>query len=130
MGLTHKINNLFRPAQLSRRRMALALLVAVAADSLQIPLQLPPGPQIIDVVAMVLTSAAIGFHILLLPTFALELIPMANALPTWSGCVLAVIALRRRAERPQPNPPPPSSVPPVIPPAPPSPPPVERRELP
>lgn len=108
--------------------MALALFVAVVADSLQIPFQVPPGPQIIDVVAMVLTSAAIGFHILLLPTFALEFIPMANALPTWSGCVLAVIALRRRAERLQPDPPPPS-VPPVIPSAPSAPPAAKRHEL-
>lgn len=129
MNWFSKMNNLFRPARLSRRRMALALLVAVAADGLQIPFQMPPAPQIIDVIAMVLTSATIGFHILLLPTFALEFIPMANALPTWSGCVLAVIALRRRSERPQPNRPP-SAVPPVIPPAPPASPPVEPRKLP
>lgn len=109
--------------------MALALLVAVVADSLQIPFQMPPGPQIIDVIAMLLTSAAIGFHILLLPTFALEFIPMANALPTWSGCVLAVIALRRRSDRLQPNQPP-SAVPPVIPPVPPAPSPVEPPKLP
>ena len=117
MGLISKLNNLFRPAWLSRRRMVFALLVAIVADGLQVPLQLPPAPQIIDLVAMVLTSATIGFHILLLPTFALEFIPMANALPTWSGCVLAVIALRRRGERQQPRPPV-GSVPPVIPPPP------------
>ncbi len=64
MGIISKLNNLFRPARLSRGRMALALLVAVAADSLQIPFQLPPGPQIIDVVAMVLTSAAARVRIM------------------------------------------------------------------
>lgn len=127
-----KLNNLFRPARLSRRRMAFALLVAVVADGLQIPLQMPPLPEIIDVVAMVFTTALIGFHVLLLPTFAIEFIPMASALPTWTGCVLAVLALRRRAERQQP-PPPPSAVPPVIPSAPPAPPAIPapgRRELP
>lgn len=102
MGIISKINNLFRPARLSRRRMVLALFVAVAADGLQIPLQVPPVPEIIDVVAMVLTSAAIGFHLLLLPTFAVEFIPIIDMLPTWTGCVLAVIALRRREPLPVP----------------------------
>lgn len=116
--IIYKLNNLFRPAKLSGWRIALALLFAVVADGLQILLQVPPFSEIIDVVAMVLTSLTIGFHLLLLPTFALEFIPMANALPTWTGCVLAVIALRRRAERQQPNPSP--AVPPVIPPPPPA----------
>ena len=127
-GIIYKLNNLFRPAKLSGWRIVLALLFAVMADGLQIPLQVPPFSEIIDVVAMVLTSLTIGFHLLLLPTFALEFIPMANALPTWTGCVLAVIALRRRAERQQPNPLP--AVPPVIPPTPPALPSAERRELP
>ena len=122
-----KLNNLFRPERLSRRRMLLALFIAVGADGLQIPLQLPPAPQIIDVVAMVLTRATIVFHLLLLPTFALELFPIVDMIPTWTGCVLAVLALRRREDkgrlRVQTISPP---KPPVIPP----PPPVERRELP
>lgn len=129
MGLISKLNNLFRPSRLSRRRMVLALFVAVVADGLQIPLQVPPFPEIIDVVAMLFTTALIGFHVLLLPTFAIEFVPLASALPTWTGCVLAVIALRRRSERQQSNPPP-SSVPPVIPPTPAALPPAERRELP
>jgi hypothetical protein len=115
MGLISKLNNLFRPARLSRGRMVFALFVAVVADGLQIPLQVPPFPEIIDVVAMVFTTALIGFHVLLLPTFAIEFIPIASALPTWTGCVLAVIALRRRTERQQPSSPP-VSVLPVIPP--------------
>lgn len=110
-----KINNLFRPERLSRRRMLLALLAAVAADGLQIPFSIPPLPEIIDVVAMVLTSILIGFHVLLLPTFALEFIPMASALPTWTGCVLAVLALRRAESKTSP-PPPPLIDPPVPPP--------------
>ncbi len=115
MGLIRIINNLFRPARLSRRRMLFAVAVAVVADGLQIPLQLPPLPQIIDVVAMVLTSAAIGFHVLLLPTFAIEFIPGIDMLPTWTGCVLAVLAHRRWEAKTQP--PPPETKPPIIPPA-------------
>lgn len=112
MELFSKLNNLFRPARLSRRRMMFVLLVAVVADGLQIPLQAPPLPQIIDVVAMVFTSAAIGFHVLLLPTFVIELVPLVDMMPTWTGCVAAVILLRRREQKQSP----PGAVPPVIPP--------------
>jgi hypothetical protein len=58
--------------------------------------------------------ATIGFHFLLLPTFVIELFPLLDMAPTWTGCVLAVIALRRRSETP-----PDASVPPQIPPSPP-----------
>ena len=50
----------------------------------------------LDVLAMVLISATLGFHILLLPTFALELLPVTDMLPTWTGCTAAVVMLRRR----------------------------------
>jgi hypothetical protein len=99
--------------------MFFAVMIAVVADGLQIPLQVPPLPQIIDVVAMVLTSALIGFHLLLLPTFVVEFIPGLDMLPTWTGCVLAVIAHRRWETRNQPQFQ--EIKPPIIPPAPPPP---------
>ena len=40
--------------------------------------------------------ALIGFHPLLLPTLVLELVPVADLLPTWTGCVALVLALRKR----------------------------------
>jgi len=117
MGLIHKLNNLFRPAQLTRGRMIFAVFVAVIADGLQILLQIVPAvPEIIDVVAMVLTSAAIGFHLLLLPTFAVEFVPVVDMLPTWTGCVIAVIALRRSEEKKQLPAVPPPVIPPALPP--------------
>jgi len=103
MQLIYKLNNFFRPARLTRGRMAFALAVAVISDGLQMAL----GPlgwfglvQVIDVVAMVLTTLTLGFHLLLLPTFALEFIPLVDMIPTWTGCVVAVIALRKRSETP------------------------------
>ena len=111
MQFLYKLNNLFRPARMTRLRMAIAVLVALAADGLQIPGQaIPLAPEIIDVIAMVLTTLAIGFHLLLLPTFALEFIPLVDMLPTWTGCVIAVIALRRGDVTGASNP----SAPPII----------------
>jgi uncharacterized membrane protein len=83
-------------------RVAAALTVAVVADGLQLLLG-PVGwaglDDVIDVVAMALTTLALGFHIVFLPTFVLELVPVAGMLPTWTGCVLAVALLRRRQLR-------------------------------
>jgi len=91
---------------MSRIRMILALIIAVAADGLQLllgPLGWAGSDQVIDCVVMVLLSWTIGFHILLLPTFVIELIPALEDLPTWTACTVAVIALRKREQR---NPPP------------------------
>ena len=52
----------------------------------------------LDVLAMVLTSAALGFHMLLLPTFVIELLPVADMLPTWTACTAAVVVLRKNAQ--------------------------------
>ena len=103
MEWLYKLNNCFRPARMTRGRMAFALAVAVISDGLQMalgPLGWFGAVQFIDVVAMVLTMLAVGFHLLLLPTFALEFIPLVDMIPTWTGCVVAVIALRKRSEAP------------------------------
>ncbi len=95
-----KLNSMFRAPQLTRTRIILALLIALVADGLQIPFQLVPmAPEIIDVIAMLLTVWLLGFHLLLLPTFVVEFIPFVDMLPTWTGCVIAVIALRKREQR-------------------------------
>ncbi|MBM3877388.1 MAG: hypothetical protein FJ386_11790 [Verrucomicrobia bacterium] len=88
---------LFNPPPLTTQRKWAALAVAVIADAAQIPLTAVPGaPQIVDAITMVVTSLVIGFHPLLLPTFILELVPLADMLPSWTGCVMAVILLRGR----------------------------------
>jgi len=104
-----KLNTVFRPPRLTRSRILLALAVAIMADGLQMllgPLGWAFVDQAIDIVAMVLTVWILGFHILLLPTFVVELIPVADMLPTWTGCTVAVIALRKRAENATPPTPP------------------------
>jgi hypothetical protein len=102
-----KLNSILRAPRLTRTRILLALAVAVTADGLQLllgPLGWALIDQVIDVVAMALTVWILGFHILLLPTFVVELIPVADMLPTWTGCTAAVIALRKRAENAVPPP--------------------------
>lgn len=99
MRQMEKLSRFFQPKPLTRTRIVLAILVAVAADGLQLP-AVPFTwaflPEIIDVIAMVLTMWLLGFHFLLLPTFIVEFIPLVDVLPTWTGCVVAVMALRRR----------------------------------
>ncbi len=113
MTLTDKIKAACAaPRTLTIKRIVAAVTIALVADGLQIPFQLVPlAPAIIDVIAMAFTIWLLGFHLLLLPTFALEFIHGLDVLPTWTGCVLAVIALRKRSENKAP--------PQITPPAPP-----------
>jgi hypothetical protein len=102
--LPETIRPRFQVPLLTRTRIVLALAIAIAADGLQLllvllgPLGWTLADQVIDVVAMALTMWILGFHILLLPTFVVELIPVIDDLPTWTACVAAVIALRRRGQ--------------------------------
>jgi hypothetical protein len=96
-----------RVPTLTTSRVRTAYLVAVGADVVQLllgPIGWTFADQIIDVAAMVAITRLIGFHALLLPTFVLEFVPVADLLPTWTGCVALVVALRKR----EPPPPPPS----------------------
>jgi hypothetical protein len=81
--------------------------VAVAADALQLllgPLGWALPDEIIDVIAMILITTAVGFHPLLLPTFVVEFIPVLDMLPTWTACVALVVSLRRKQQATQPPP--------------------------
>jgi hypothetical protein len=85
---------------ISRSRIVFAFAVALITDGLQFAL----GPfgwvlvdEALDVLAMILISWAIGFHMLLLPTFVVEFIPGPDMLPTWTACTAAVVMLRRKS---------------------------------
>jgi hypothetical protein len=107
MKRPERLSRLFRVPRLTGWRIITALAIAVLADGLQFllgPFGWVFGDQAVDVVAMLLTSWVIGFHWLLLPTFALELVPALDELPTWTACVIAVIVLRKREQRSLPAP--------------------------
>lgn len=91
------MNFLLNKRPLTRLRVAAAVGVAVLADAVQFmlgPFGWAAADQIIDVLAMILISLLVGFHIFFLPTFVAEFIPGIAMLPTWTGCVLLVLAYR------------------------------------
>jgi hypothetical protein len=99
--VTSFFSRLFERPPLTRARVQSAYVVAVATDLIQLilgPFGWAFADEALDVAAMVLISRALGFHAALLPTFALEFLPLTDMLPTWTGCVAIVVALRRRQE--------------------------------
>jgi hypothetical protein len=104
-----KLAAVFRVPKLTWMRISIALAIAVMADGLQFFLNgfgwVGPD-EAIDVATMLLTSWLIGFHWLLLPTFVINFMPVLDELPTWTACVIAVSALRKREQRATPPPPP------------------------
>ena len=92
---------IFQPPPLTPNRVRLAYAIAVSADALQWLLG-PPGflfaDEILDVAVMALISGTIGFHPLLLPTFAREFLPVVDLDPTWTGSVALVMTLRNRQQ--------------------------------
>ena len=101
MKASDRIARWFVVPVLTKRRIWFAFTVAVITDATQLllgPLGWAFVDEALDVVAMILTSASIGFHMLLLPTFVIELVPLADMLPTWTGCTAAVVMLKKRAQ--------------------------------
>ena len=97
------VRRLLEPPVLTRQRIWIAYTVAISTDLLQLLL----GPigwfwadEVLDVVAMIVISRAIGFHLVLLPTFALEFLPFSDMLPTWTGAVAFLVTFRRRRSIP------------------------------
>lgn len=79
--------------------MTIALGLALVTDGIQLIVgPVPIVAEVLDVVVMLLMTWLIGFHLLLLPTFLVEFIPVIDMLPTWTACVAAVLAIRKREQ--------------------------------
>jgi hypothetical protein len=92
---------MFVPPFLTPTRIRIAYVLAGTVDLMQLllgPFGWAFADEILDVAAMALLWRILGFHPLLLPTFALEIVPVADMLPTWTVCVAVVIALRKRQQ--------------------------------
>ena len=99
--------DIFQAPPLTPGRTRLAYAVAVATDVLQFmagPVGWTLADELLDVVTMIVMWRILGFHPLLLPTFALEFLPIADMLPTWTGCVALVVALRKKQQVPSQQP--------------------------
>jgi hypothetical protein len=92
---------------LKNNRKLLAYTVAILADAIQLPfsliafsgVMLPVAEGVVlfvDIVAMLLLTALIGFDWILLPSFAVEAVIGLDAFPTWT---LAVAYLTRRKKK-------------------------------
>jgi hypothetical protein len=91
----------FRAPVLTQHRTRCAYIVAVTTDALQLllgPFGWAFADELLDLAATVLTWRLIGFHPLLLPTFVLEFVPLADMLPSWTVCVAIVVAIRKRQQ--------------------------------
>ena len=87
------------------RRARLALWLALAVDILQwalIPLFaegfLSWFNDVVDVAAAVAMTSLLGWHLVFLPSFMGELVPLANLAPTWTAAVLWVTRRSRRED--------------------------------
>jgi hypothetical protein len=82
---------------LSRRRIALVWLIALAADALQIALlplfaggALEGADLAVDAVVALLLIALCGFHPVFLPTVIAEALPVVDLVPSWTLAALYV----------------------------------------
>jgi hypothetical protein len=68
-------------------------LVAIGIDATQALLPIVFGPGIVpweialDLIAMGVLTKLIGWHWAFLPTFAIELLPMVDLVPTWTAAM-------------------------------------------
>ena len=108
-----RLLGLLEPPVLTWPRVWFAYAVAIGTDVLELllgPFGWFAADELLDVAAMLAISRAIGFHVLLLPTFALEFLPVTDMLPTWTGAVAIVVSLRRKQIVTVPPPPVPGPV--------------------
>ena len=112
-GVLARLLSSDRMPLLTSRRIRSAYAVAVITDILQFalgPLGWWGADELLDAAAAGLTWRLLGFHPLLLPTFVIEFLPIVDMLPTWTGCVALVIAMRKRQQAEMPPPPGPGEV--------------------
>lgn len=88
----------------SPRRIVAARIIAVTADALQLGLfpffaqgAISPASDAVDLVVAALLLWLLGWHVAFLPSFIVELIPMADLFPTWTAAVFFVTRKGGRA---------------------------------
>jgi hypothetical protein len=84
-----------------RSTVVAAYVVAIGADALEVGLApmmsegfISPLNNIVDVIACIILTLLLGWHIAFLPSFMIKLLPVVDFAPTWTLAVL--IATRGR----------------------------------
>jgi hypothetical protein len=101
-----RLKTMFGTPVVTKTRIRSAYAVGAITDALQLilgPFGWTFADEVLDVIAMIAISRLIGFHPLLLPTFVLELVPIADLLPSWTASVALVHTLRKREGSQQPH---------------------------
>ena len=96
---------------LSRKRIMAAWLIALAADAAQIVLfplfaggALEGADAALDAAVALALILLCGFHVAFLPTLAAELLPVVDAVPSWTLAVMYVTKGRAEPTKlPQPS---------------------------
>lgn len=76
---------------LTPRRVLAARVIAVTVDLAQIallPAELTPLNNVIDVATAAVLVALVGWHWAFLPSFAVEMVPFVDLVPSWTMAVL------------------------------------------
>lgn len=88
---------------MTRRRVFAARAIAIAADLVQFALSpgfsegiLSPLDGVLDIVVAGSLTALVGWHWAFLPSFAAELVPFVDLVPTWTAAVFIATRPSRR----------------------------------
>ncbi|HTR40563.1 MAG TPA: hypothetical protein VMH87_02945 [Pseudomonadales bacterium] len=98
-------------ANVKRSTIAAAYIIAIGADALEVGLApvmsegfVSPLNNIVDVVACIILTLLLGWHIAFLPSFMIKLLPVVDFAPTWTLAVLIATRAGRIAENDVPPP--------------------------
>lgn len=95
---------------LTRGQVAAAFIIAAGVDLAQLaldagliltvetvvgPIGMEAANVVLDLAAGITLSGLLGFHLVFLPTFVVETIPVLDAVPTWTAAVGYVVYRRR-----------------------------------
>jgi len=105
---------------MTRRRVFAARAIAIAADFLQIAIfpafsegAVSPLDTGLDLAVAGAMTALVGWHWAFLPSFATELVPFVDLVPTWTAAVFIATRPSRRAPAGAPASLPPGGEPPA-----------------
>ena len=100
-------DRLTRIRPMTRGRVVAARLIAIAADLLQVVVfpafsegGVSPFDAGLDVAVAAVLTGLVGWHWAFLPSFAAEMVPLVDLVPTWTAAVFIATRPSRRGRPP------------------------------